>query len=236
MEEIINKKRKLLIGGQKYILAFFITLTIFLLGFWLSNYLNNKKLSKLNTIRKELQIDLISLETQFSILENSACETIDQSILSSQLYPTAKKLSYMENTLGSDNPEVKQLKKYYSLLEIKDWLLLKKINQRCNLNLTFILYFYSQPKHCPFCETQGYVLTYIRQKYPFVRIYSFDYNLDLPPLSTVKLLYSLNNKQLPIIIINDAPYYGFKKRKEIENLLPDLSKDLPNTATTTNAE
>ncbi len=219
MDEISNKYPKRNFNAQKYILAFFITLTIFIFSFWLSNYINNKKISKLDSIRKNIQIDLMSLETQFSILENSACQTVNQSLLTSELYPTAKKLSYMEAKMGSDNSEVKQLKKYYSLLEIRDWLLLKKINKRCKLNLNFILYFYSEPKNCPLCETQGYVLTYFRQKYPSLRVFSFDYDLDLSALSTIKSLYSLK-RNLPIIVINGKIYYGFKNRKDIEKLLP----------------
>ncbi len=67
------------------------------------------------------------------------------------------------------------LKKYYSILEIKHWLLVKKTAKECKVNIGSIVYLYGDKKNCPNCENQGYVLTTLREKYPFLRVYSFDY-------------------------------------------------------------
>ena len=47
-------------------------------------------------------------------------------MLSQELNSLAEKLSYTEGQFGSDNIEVVRLKQYYSLLQIKDYLLSKK--------------------------------------------------------------------------------------------------------------
>ena len=216
--KIIKNPRKE-IDLKKYVLVFFITSFIFAIGFWLSNYINNQKVSEINALRQELQLNVLSIETQFSILETAICENSSFSTLASELYEMGAKLSYMESRFGQRNPEVIKLKKYYSLLEIKNWLLVKKAKKECQAQLIPILYFYSNRKNCPSCPKQGYVLSYLRNKYPFLRIYSFDYNLDLAALSTIKSIYSLKNKP-PIIIIGKKVYYGFKDKAALSKILP----------------
>ena len=204
---------------KKYILVFLITSFVFVLGFWLSNIINSQKLSTINALRQELQLNVLSTETQFSILETAICENSSFSTLASELYEMGEKLSYMESRLGQHNPDVLRLKKYYSLLEIKNWLLVKKSKKECKAQLIPILYFYSNRKNCPTCAKQGFVLTYLRNKYPFLRIYSFDYDLNLSAIDTIKSLYSLKPK-LPIIIVGEKVYYGFKDKDELEKILP----------------
>ena len=69
----------------------------------------------------------------------------------------------------------------------------------------------------------GYVLTALRDKYPDLRVYSFDYHFDL---GAIKTLISINKvkPQLPALIINGVPYYGFKTIEELENNVPALKK------------
>ena len=103
-------------------------------------------------------------------------------------------------------------------MQIKHWLLLQKTSKNCDTDLSFIIYFYSDKKDCPECEDQGYILTYFRKKYPFLRVYSFDYNLNLSALKTLKSIYTLE-EELPAIIVNDDVYQGFKSKKDLEEIL-----------------
>jgi hypothetical protein len=80
------------------------------------------------------------------------------------------------------------------------------------------MYFYSDEADCPQCPDQGLILTYLREKYPFLRVYSFDYNLSLSALQTLKSIYSLQ-PQLPIMIVQEETYYGFKSKDELEEIL-----------------
>jgi len=206
------------IDFKKYILVFFLTVLVFISGFLFSHFFNQKKLSSLNQIQKDLNLQLLSLETQFSILKEAPCNKLNESTLTLQLYNISQRLKYISQTLGKDNPDFLRAKKYYSLLELKHWLLLKRAAQDCNWKFTFILYFYSDKKDCPKCQDQGVVLTYLRKKYYFLRVYSFDWNLDLSALSALKSIYSLK-KELPILIIDGKVYYGFKSKKELEDII-----------------
>jgi hypothetical protein len=205
---------------KKYIIVLFITATIFISGLWISNYLSGKKIDQLKNIESKISLDLMSSETQFSLLQEQSCKDVSGTVLSSELNSLADKISYSENNIGADDTDVVSLKKYYSLLEIKDYLLMKKIRERCGEKSIFILYFYKND-NCSDCTKQGYVLTSLREKYPDLRVYSFDYNLDLSAIKTMTSIYKVPDN-LPAIVINGKVYSGFKSVEDIEKTFPEL--------------
>lgn len=212
----MSEKKKF--NWKKHFLIFFITLIIFGSGFFLSNFLAEKRMAQITAIQEDLRIDILSLETQFSILAQAPCENLNESTLTQELYEISRRLTSIGSTLGRDNPYFLRLKKFYSVLEIKHWLLLKKTAKECDFDIVSIIYFYSDKKTCPDCEDQGYILTNLRAKYPALRVYSFDFDLDLSALQALKSIYFLE-KNLPIIIINDKVYYNFKTKKDLEEIL-----------------
>ena len=221
------------INWTKYILAFATTAAIFFSAIFLSNYFSGKKIDELKFIEDKIAMDILASETQFALLKESSCRDIDNSVLSKELNSFSKRLSYMEGSFGIDNPQVVRLKKYYSLLQIKDYLLLKKVGEKCNFPPVFILYFYSNKGDCSDCEKTGYVLTHLRKAYPQLKIYSFDYNLDISTVKTLIDVYGIEDN-LPAIVMNRKTHYGFKVLEEMEELLPELKNiEESETATTT---
>ncbi len=220
---------------KKYISAFLISAIIFILGFFMSNYLNNHRFMEINKARNELQIQILDMETQLTHFKNMLCADIGTDILTHELHVIGEKLEFMSEALGSDHVEVMHLQKYYALLQIRHYQLSKQLNQRCNLGLSHILYFHSDNKQCPDCEKQAIVLTHLRRTYPSLRIYSFDYNLDLLALNIIKPIIPeeylvpsnrrgargsiVEKEYLPALIINNEPYFGFKTIDEIRELI-----------------
>jgi len=205
---------------KKYVIVLFITSTIFISGLWLSNYLNNKKVGQLKSIESTISLDLMSSETQFDLLQELSCKDISNTVLSSELNSLADKITYSENNIGIENVDVISLKKSYSLLEIKDYLLMKRITERCGQKSIFILYFYKND-NCDDCTKQGYVLTNLKEKYPDLRVYSFDYNLDLSAIRAMISIYKVTDN-LPAIVINGKVYSGLQSIEEIEKTFPQL--------------
>jgi hypothetical protein len=218
---------------QKYIIVFIITAAIFGTAFYLATSIDRARIADIRTTEERIAIDILSSETQFELLGSLDCKTISQNpILSSELNSIASRLSVAEENLGNTNPEVVRLKKQYSLLQIKDYLLMQQVSQKCNLKPVFVLYFYSNSGNCPECGRAGDVLTYLRTQYPGLRVYSFDYNLDLSALRTLISLRGLD-EQLPALVINNRPpVYGFKTFEEIQVLIPEL-KTLSTTSAAT---
>ncbi len=209
---------------RKYTYTFFITITIFITAIFASNYFNQKKINEIKNIESQISIDISASETQFSLLSELSCRDISSEFLSKELATLGDKLSYTEESRGSNNAEVLNLKKYYSLLQIKDFILMQKINERCGGKNLSIMYFYSNIENdCEDCEREGYVLTRLRKDYPELRVYSFDYNLQLSALQTLISIYKIEDKQ-PALLIDDKVYYGFKSIDEIKNIIPALKE------------
>ena len=106
------------IDWKKYLIAFFISATVFIGAITLSNYFNNRKLDSLGTIQENISIDLLSSETQYALLGTLDCSQISpSSMLSDQLNDLSKKIEYSDNAIGKSD-ELTRLKESYSLLEI----------------------------------------------------------------------------------------------------------------------
>lgn len=218
---------------QKYVLAFVITAAIFGTAFYITSRLDSARLADIRATQEAISIDILSTETQFELLGQLDCNSISQNpVLSDELNTLASRLSVAEQNLGSDNAEVIAIKKQYSLLEIKDYLLMQEISAKCrNVKPVFVLYFYSNEGDCEECGRAGEVLTYLRQTYPDLRIYSFDYNLDLSALQTLVTLRKVKRDFPAFVINNRTPIYGFRSVDEMRELIPELAK----LATSTNA-
>jgi hypothetical protein len=220
--------------NKKYIYAFLITAFIFGTALVISNYVSKQKLVEIQTIENRLSLDILSSETQFSLLEETSCKDVSNTSLSQELGDLSDKVSAAESQYGADDPRVASLKEYYSLLEIKDYLLMKSVTAKCGTNPTFILYFYSNQGDCPDCQKTGYVLDALHDQYPDLRIYSFDYNLSDEAISTLERIYNVTDN-LPALVINGDPYYGFRSLSDLQSSVPAL-KRLEATATTTSAK
>lgn len=218
---------------KKYIITFFITAGLFLSAFWLSNYFTNHKINQVKIAEDKISLDLMSSEIQFSLLQEMSCKDVSSNALSSELNSLSDKINYSENNIGVDNSDVISLKKYYSLLEIKDYLLMKRITERCGQRSVFVLYFYNN-NDCAECTKQGYVLTSLKEKYPALRVYSFDYDLDLSAIKAMISIYNVPDK-MPALVINGRVYSGFQGIEAVEKNFPQLKtlkkKEAPKEST-----
>ncbi len=205
----------------RYILVFIITLALFLTSTWLSSYLNNKKITNLKELQDKISIDILSSETQFQLLQEFSCKDVSAATLSSELNSLAEKITYGEQNINKKK-DIQDLKKYYTLLEIKDYLLMQKIKEKCNVPIVPIFYFYTTKENCSNCVKESAVLNRLRQKYPEIRVYSFDYNLDLSVMKTLIQTFGIEDTKLPALYMNDSLYTGFVSEEEILEILPEL--------------
>jgi hypothetical protein len=220
-----------MIDTRKYIFTFVLTAAIFATAFFASSFFSEKRVENVKEIQDNIAIDILSSETQFDLLKEVSCSNVNDSMLSPQLSEIGDKLSKTESDRGTHDADVVYLKKYYTLLEVKDFLLSKQFVAKCGQTKkpVSIIYFYSNAGDCADCEKEGFVLTRLKEKYPDLRVYSFDYNLDLSAVDSMKRIYRITSS-LPALVIQDKTYIGFKSVEDLEKLLPDTLK-----ATTTPA-
>lgn len=205
-------------GFQKYIYTFIITCVLFGSAWYASSYFSARKIDEVKTIQNKVAVDILSSETQFSLLEELSCQDLNNSVFSTEIASLAEKINYAEQNLSAQN-EVDILKKQYTILEVKDFLLTKRVGERCKQTPVSILYFYGTDATCTDCVKQGYVLDAIRSERPDLRVYSFDYTLDLSTIKALRSIYKVSGA-LPAVVINGKTYQGFQSLEQIRALLP----------------
>jgi len=211
------------VDWKKYIIVFFITAVLFLTASYISNYFGNKRIEEIKSIQDKISIDILSSETQYSLLSELSCKNIADSGFSRELGELGSKLEWGESNLGAAQ-EVSYLRKYYALLQIKDYLLSKRISERCKTKSAFILYFYTNAENCSDCEREGYVLSSLREKYPELRVYSFDYSTDLSAVKAMLHIYKIEDTKLPALVIDDEVLTGFHGVEELEKRIQESFK------------
>lgn len=211
------------IDWKKYFIVFLITLTLFLSASYVSNYFGNKKIDQMKSIQDNIAINILSSETQFSLLSELSCKNVSSSFLSGELDELGRKLEWSEINIGATD-EVNALRKYYALLEIKDYLLTKKISERCKVKSAFILFFYPRTENCSDCEKQRIVLTSLRDRYPELRVYAFDYSTDLSAVKAMLQIYKIKDTETPSLVIDDELLTGFHSIEELEPRIKESFK------------
>jgi hypothetical protein len=74
-------------------------------------------------------------------------------------------------------------------------------------------------------------LTDLRSQFPDLRVYSFDYNIDISAVKTLISINKVDENKLPAVYIKNKLYYGFQSISDIEKIMPELLAT--STATTT---
>ncbi len=223
---------------KRYIYTFIITLAIFFFSIWLSNAFGDRKVQSLRDLESRINLDILSVETRFSLLQKTSCEhivdndnnKINDIGFNEDLNNVALKIKSLENQLGYENADVISLKKYYSLLQIKDYLLAKEFHDRCKKNTVSILYFYDAD--CVDCAKQSIILDKIISDYPEIRVYYLDKKTNNPALDTLSSIFKIQTS--PTLVINEKTYSGFQTVEQIESYIPEIKtwKALNNATTT----
>ena len=213
------------------LLALVITLVLIATVIYAVNYLDRQRVVQLSDLQSQLATDTLSVETQFALLEEASCDALSESnTFSQQMSILGERLAATETRLGSDNEQVLELKKQYTLLQIRDYLLTKRVAESCDIDPTVVLYFYSnEPGACEDCDRAAYGLSYLHELNPALRVYAFDYNLDLGALKT---LIAVENVEptFPAFVIEDDSIYGFE---DVENFIEYFPRNFFSTSTAT---
>ncbi|MFW5977379.1 MAG: hypothetical protein ACOCQQ_02605, partial [Candidatus Nanoarchaeia archaeon] len=195
---------------KKTTIVLILTIFIFALGIFLGNTINDQKVNTIVSLTNDLQFKTLEVEVEYDILEENLCDQVDVLSLTKDLYELADRVEFMEQVLGLNDPKIKEAKRYYFTLEAKHWLLAKKKQDICfksipeNVSSSIILYFYANDGSCTGCNQQGTVLSYMHQKHPGMKIYSFDATYDTSVVAILKKIYGVES--VPHLVINDESY------------------------------
>jgi hypothetical protein len=157
----------------------------------------------------------LQLEQQFieSLNQNEVCQFLNISLQKrfTELGYYWEKLPFRIEEYERDNTisdEYSALKKEYTLLSIRTWILARNHYQKCNSEIKQGLYFYS--KTCTDCVKQGEQLDKLNSLLTTsgkkVMIFTIDFDSDQEIISSIKKHYKINST--PAIIINDKVFQG----------------------------
>jgi hypothetical protein len=207
------------ITKKYYFMTFVITFLIFSVSFLFGWYINNQNYMESSNQLNEIKTGLLRYDLQYKLLGAYPCEFIlESSPIENEFEEIRSRIVTLEREKGTSNLQVLDLKKYYSLLELSDLVYYEEINKKCGSDYNIIFYFYSNDDNkCPSCEKQGFVLDYVYNNNEGIKIYSFDYDLDLVELDILKKKYSIDS--VPSIVIDGKLLNGFSEKEEIESLL-----------------
>ncbi len=220
--------------SKKYFLVFLITLGLFGVIYLTSEFLYSQRISQVKNVEDTINQSILESEIQYRLLADASCDVNDSGsnpLLTDEINSLARRLDLMESQRGTLDPEVINLKKYYSLLQVRDFLYLRERERICQSKEPIIIYFYSNRGDCEECKKEGYVLTSLRETYNSLHIYAFDSDIGLSVIETLKSIYKLNGT-VPAIVIDRKPYYGFRSADEVLSLLPELKASATSTAAT----
>jgi thiol-disulfide isomerase/thioredoxin len=207
---------------RRYIYTFVITLAIFFLSLWLSNVFGERKIQSLRDLENQISLNILSVETRFSLLQKTSCDHIttskdDNAGFNKDLNDLALRVKSLENQLGYYNEDVISLKQYYSLLQIKDYLLTKEYHERCKQDTVTVLYFHNVD--CADCSKQSIILDKLVEDYPEIRVYYFDLTTNTPALDTLSSIYKI--QKAPSLVIGDKLLEGYQDIDQVKKEIPE---------------
>jgi len=214
------KERK--IDWMKITASLALAILIFASGLYLGSLITKSKVNDILNMEQEARLELETMAVEGLLLEENPC--LNPALLSGKLNDLGVKLTYLEAQYKKNDPRILELKKPYTLLEVRHYLSMKRMIEECSYNYTLILFFYSNtPENIGESEKQGFVLDYLGQKFDNIKIYSFDSDLDLDIITLLKQINSITIA--PSTVIDEKVYAGYHDKEELEKI---LRKKFPN--------
>ena len=213
------------INYGKYFMAFVFSFLIFVIGIMLGSYLSTERVDYLRDIANKQKLDYESLELQSlylstAELRNESCIVLSR-ILEQSLKTVADAQIKVESYIRQiSDSRYNDIKREYSIAQIRYWLLDKKIKDICEMDSVSILYFYSDA-NCDDCGAQGAILTYLKEKLKDrLLIFALDYDFASEPLIELfKIEHNIDS--IPSLVIANKSYTGLMtKEKLLEEICP----------------
>lgn len=205
---------------RRYLWAFIIGTTIFIIGFVLTNGIAYLQYQRISTLQGPISYQIFQDKLQYTLFDKDICAEDTHLKISQSLNFQGQIIGDLENKLGIDNPNVLFRKKFYTLIQLEHFEFVKLINQECNKSINTILFFYSNKKqHLDESKKLGDILgpIYQRNKDNLV-LYSLDLNLDSEIIKSLKEKYNLSETSV-VIFNEDQRFTKINNINEIETYL-----------------
>lgn len=207
-----------------YVKAFFISLAIFILGLFTGVNMEQFMTSSLITETKDIETSVQELELEILYFQNLnepySCDFLNEIVrtTNNKLDELAGQISsYSEDRILLTKVDVENLKKMYTSLLIKDWLLQERIKKTCGTDVVTVLYFYNR-KGCQDCLVQGNILSSLKDSFK-EKLMVFPLDVDLNSYMVNILMKRFNITSTPSVVIEDTVYRRIASKSELSSII-----------------
>lgn len=207
---------------KAYIMAAILSVILYSLGIVTGWYIQKKATQEINIALEDFKKRIDSANLEYFYLSTFSqildCSSLFNLIKKSRqdVWELGKELTALEK-FGSGNEKYEKIKHEYMILSAKAWVLNTYLKEKCEENITIILYIYSVP--CPECEKQGKILDTLREgKFKdSMLVFVLDYNIKEPIVDTIKDTYQIT--ETPSLIIRDKVYSGLVEKDRLTEII-----------------
>ncbi|MEM5777175.1 MAG: hypothetical protein QXJ06_01875 [Candidatus Aenigmatarchaeota archaeon] len=201
---------------KAYIFVFILSIILYAFGVYTGIFLQKNTEAILNKRLEEIEKSMENTQLEYlyinSLGEKISCDALKIMVdeTNNNLWKIGQELVDLES---ADNNRFIEIKKQYSLLSVRAWILNNYLKDKCKDNNIILLYFYSVP--CEGCIKQGKILDDIREK-EFenrIKIFVLDAGLDLPIINTLKKTYNVNIT--PFIVFENKTFSGLTEKNDL---------------------
>ncbi|MFH1779864.1 MAG: hypothetical protein ABH803_01825 [Candidatus Micrarchaeota archaeon] len=206
------------ISWRLYASAFLISVFVFAIGLLVG-------LQVADSVNQGLQSELTSLRLRTTELEllfflntttPELCSFYSTQVTSfdADTSDFGARLGFLEEQRGRTDAGVQDLKREFSLMQLRDFLFVKRVNELCpQAGINTVLFFYTND-NCLECTQQGLVGPDLKQINPSkVMVYAFDVDLNSPAVNALLSLYRINH--YPSMVVNGETLRGLQTKSEI---------------------
>lgn len=213
-----------------YVKAFFLSLGIFLIGLFvginIENFIRSDLVARASDIESSIQeIELEMLYFQ-GLNASYSCDFLNEIVrkTNNNLDSLSEKLAnYPESNVLFGSSEVKAIKRKYTFLLIKDWLLQERIKVNCGTKSVSVLYFY-KTENCDDCIIQGNILSSLKNSFKEkLMIFPLDVKVQLSMIEI--LMNRFNITSTPSLVIEEKVYKEIVSKNELKNIICEIFKE-----------
>ena len=220
----MKSKRLIMIASVTTIILYFLGI---LTGYFVQIKILSRTQEELEKVREEFydysqNLENVQLEQLYLTTHQGE---LSCKILVSTIEEMNNNLAYFWSRLPSKlevyekysevQPEYLKLKRDYTLLSIRTWLLSLDVKEKCGEEIIPALYFYS--RDCDDCIEQSYVLDNLKKNNPNFSAFIVDFNLDEPIVKIIKNVYNVT--EVPSFVINERLYSGYQDLGKMEKIV-----------------
>ncbi|MBS3052112.1 MAG: hypothetical protein J4428_01935 [Candidatus Aenigmarchaeota archaeon] len=209
---------------KAYIFAAVLSLVLYLAGIFTGFVVQNSTLKYTEKKVASLQRRVENLQLEYIYLSTSN-DKFNCKFLSALLDDTSKDMWLIRDELVKleSNPKnensynYQELKREYSLVSTRAWILNSVTKEKCDESVVVVLYFYSVP--CERCLEQGNILDELKSTVfdSKLRVFVLDIGVDEPIVKTLKSTYLIT--ETPSLVVGNQTLQGFVNKDMLRDLI-----------------